>query len=120
MNKVYVYDKASKEMVLRPPRLRRGETWPHRTSGWVDAGSNEQLDEMRAIDKADGIAETEYVQGEDGLMDVIWRDRNHRKRWCEAHGQFDRDAGYSDAQPKIARGERRGFASRILGLGKGG
>lgn len=28
----------------------------------------------------------------------LFRDRNHRKRYCKAYGIFDRDGGYGDAQ----------------------
>lgn len=34
----------------------------------------------------------------DSLGRPLFRDRNHRKRYCQAYGFYDRDAGYSDAQ----------------------
>lgn len=124
MKKVYVYDKQSKEVIPlgeRGIRQRVKGAWPMRAT-MADAGTNDQLDEMRAIDKVEGIAETEYIRCNDGFLDPIWRNRNHKKRWLEAHGQFDRDAGYSDAQPKIACGgnARGGLVRRILRSSKGG
>lgn len=34
----------------------------------------------------------------DSLGRPLFRDRNHRKRYCRAYGIYDRDGGYSDAQ----------------------
>jgi len=51
---------------------------------------------MEAMAEADrlGIPTEFNEQGQ-----AVFRDRNHRKRYCEAFGYFDRDGGYSDPQP---------------------
>ncbi len=46
-----------------------------------------------------------------------FRDRDHRKRYLQAYGFFDRDAGYGDAQPKLHKG-RVPPPSRAMLLGR--
>jgi hypothetical protein len=72
-----------------------------RTDGWPMvsemAGINpDQIKEYQEFDKKMGVP-TEYTP--DG--DVVWTSRSHRKKYCEAHRLFDRNAGYSDPQPKF-------------------
>lgn len=36
----------------------------------------------------------------------VFRDRDHRKRYHQAYGFFDRDAGYGDAAPRLHKGDK--------------
>lgn len=74
-------------------RQRHGDIWPMVSAM---AGINpSQIDEFRKFDKQKGVP-TEYTP--DG--DVVFRSRRHRKEYCEAHGLYDRNGGYSDPQSK--------------------
>ena len=53
-----------------------------------------QIPEMRAFDKKHGVP-TDYSS--DG--DPEFRGPKHRRKYCEAHGLFDRNAGLSDPVP---------------------
>jgi len=62
----------------------------------VAAGVNPcQIPEMQKFDAAHGLAGTQYT----GEGDVVFTSRSHRKKYCRAHGLFDRNAGYSDPAP---------------------
>jgi hypothetical protein len=54
----------------------------------------EEVPEMMEFDRQHGV-QTEY--NEEG--DPVFTSAAHRKRYCEAHGIFDRNAGYSDPVP---------------------
>ena len=63
------------------------------------AGVNpKQIPEMRAFDKKHGVP-TDYSP--DG--DPVFRGPKHRRKYCEAHGLFDRNAGLSDPVPARCR-----------------
>ncbi len=36
----------------------------------------------------------------------VFESRTHRKRYMQAYGYFDRDAGYGDAAPRLHKGEK--------------
>ena len=72
---------------------RRHEGWPMVSEM---AGINPaQIGEYQEFDKKMGVPTDYTPEG-----DVVWRDRAHRKKYCEAHHLYDRNAGYSDPQPK--------------------
>ena len=54
----------------------------------------DEVPEMVALDNKLGVP-TEYVDG-----DPVFTSKSHRKKYCEAHGTFDRNAGFSDPKPK--------------------
>lgn len=56
----------------------------------------DEIAEMQKFDAAHGLKGTQYTR--DG--DVIFENRTHRKKYCEAHGLYDRNAGYGDPVPK--------------------
>lgn len=60
--------------------------------------SPEQVPEMQKIDKENGVP-TEYTP--EG--DPVFRSPQHRKKYCEAHGLYDRNAGLSDPVPARCR-----------------
>jgi hypothetical protein len=63
----------------------------------VAAGVNpDEIPKMRRLDARHGLGGTEYLPN----GDVVFKSRAHRKKYCQAHGLFDRDAGYGDASPK--------------------
>jgi len=67
-------------------------------AGWpmvsVAAGINpDQIGEYKEFDKKMGV-ETDYTPS----GDVVFRDRAHRKKYCEAHHLYDRNGGYGDPQ----------------------
>ncbi len=57
-----------------------------------------QIPEMREFDKKHNVP-TDYSP--DG--DPVFRGPKHRKKYCEAHGLFDRNAGLNDAVPARCR-----------------
>jgi len=57
-----------------------------------------QIPEMREFDKKHEVP-TDYT--EDG--DPVFRGPGHRRKYCEAHGLFDRNAGLSDPVPARCR-----------------
>jgi hypothetical protein len=61
----------------------------------------DQVQEAAEMDVKLGVP-TEYT--EDGRP--ILRDRDHRRRFMQAHGLFDRDAGFGDAAPQHHKGDR--------------
>jgi len=46
---------------------------------------------------------------------AILESREHRKKYCEANGMFDRDGGYGDAQPKNVTSKKRNKRSTLTG-----
>lgn len=73
-----------------------GDIWPH--ASYAAGVHHKQIPEMMEFDKKHGVP-TEYT--EDG--DPIHTSRSHRRKYHEAHGIFDRSAGYSDALPARCR-----------------
>lgn len=55
----------------------------------------DQIGEAIAVDKRKGVP-TEYTS--DGSP--IFTSRDHRRRYCEAHGFYDKSGGYSDPQKR--------------------
>ena len=60
-----------------------------------------QLAEARALDEKRGVV-TDYTP----TGEPIFRSRQHRKEYMNAHGWYDRDAGYSDAQRGSFKGDK--------------
>jgi len=56
-----------------------------------------QVPEMMKFDKEHGVS-TEYLDG-----DPQMKSPGHRKKYCEAHGLFDRNAGLNDPVPARCR-----------------
>ncbi len=73
-----------------------GDTYPY-ASGALGASPSE-IAGLMAFDKAHGVV-TEY----NSECDPVMRSKAHRKAYCEAHGFFDRNAGYSDPVPARCR-----------------
>lgn len=57
-----------------------------------------QISEMRAFDKKHEVP-TDYTS--EG--DPVFRGPRHRRKYCEVHGLFDRNAGLSDPVPAVCR-----------------
>ena len=63
------------------------------------AGVNpKQIPEMREFDKEHGVP-TDYTSEGDPIM----KSPAHRRKYCEAHGLFDRNAGLNDPVPARCR-----------------
>lgn len=77
-------------------KQHHGDTYPF--ASYAAGVSPSEVPAMREIDKKNGVP-TDY--SEDG--DPIFRTPKHRKKYCEAHGLYDRDAGYSDPVPARCR-----------------
>jgi hypothetical protein len=76
-------------------------TWPMESDA---AGVNpEQIPEAREYARSMGVP-TEY-NPETGA--AIFTSRDHRKRFCEASGLYDRNAGYGDQSPRHNMRKRR-------------
>jgi hypothetical protein len=73
--------------------------WPM-VSDAMGCGLNQEIESMATAAKL-GVP-TEYKRGQ-----AIFTSAAHRKAFCEAHGYFDRNGGYSDPQPKNKTSERR-------------
>ena len=67
--------------------------WPMASSAC--GGHPDEIPEMMAHDKKLGVSAEYNTDG-----DPIFTSKSHRKKYCEAHGIFDRNAGYGDPQPK--------------------
>jgi hypothetical protein len=52
----------------------------------------EQIEHAMGVDKGYGVPAR--YNSKTGA--VIWESPRHRREWCEAHGYYDRNAGYSD------------------------
>lgn len=77
-------------------RHRHGDIWPLHSDA---AGINpDQEKEQIAADAALGVPTAYDSEGR-----AVFTSRSHRKRYCEAHGLFDRDGGYSDPQRRGGR-----------------
>lgn len=69
-----------------------GDIWP--MESYAAGVHHKQIPEMRAFDKKHNVP-TDYTP--DG--DPVFRGPKHRRKYCEAHGLFDRNAGLSDPVP---------------------
>ena len=74
-------------------KQHHGDTYPF--ASYALGVSPEEVPAMMAFDKEHNIP-TNY----DSDGDPIMRSAGHRKKYAEAHGFYDRNAGYSDPQPK--------------------
>ena len=77
-------------------RQRHGDIWP--MESYAAGVHPKQIPEMVEFDKKHGVP-TDYTP--DG--DPVFRGPKHRRRYCEAHGLFDRNAGLSDPVPARCR-----------------
>jgi len=77
-------------------RQHHGDIWP--MESYAAGVHPKQIPEMVEFDKKHGVP-TDY--SEDG--DPVFRGPRHRRRYCEAHGLFDRNAGLSDPVPARCR-----------------
>lgn len=73
-------------------RKHKPGNWP--MESYAAGISPEEIPEFREIDKKGGIP-TDY--NSDG--DPIFRTATHRKKYCQLHELYDRNAGYSDPTP---------------------
>ena len=71
-------------------------TWP--MESYAAGVHPKQIPEMRAFDKKHEV-ETDYTP--DG--DPVFTGPKHRRKYCEAHGLYDRNAGLSDPVPARCR-----------------
>ena len=71
-------------------------TWP--MESYAAGVHPKQIPEMREFDKKHGVP-TDYTP--DG--DPRFTSPKHRRKYCEAHGMFDRNAGLSDPVPARCR-----------------
>jgi len=69
-----------------------GDIWPF--ASYAAGASPSEVPELRKVDAEHGVP-TDYSA--DG--DPIFRSAKHRKKYCEAHRLFDRNAGYGDPVP---------------------
>ena len=77
-------------------KQHHGDTYPYGSTAM--GASPSEVAGLMEFDKANGV-ETEY----NSECDPIMRSKAHRKAYCEAHGFFDRNAGYSDPVPARSR-----------------
>lgn len=75
---------------------RYGDNWP--MVSYAAGVSPDEVPAMMEVDRKHGV-ETNYTS--DG--DPIFTSPKHRKKYCEAHGLYDRNAGLSDPLPARAR-----------------
>lgn len=73
-------------------RQRYGDIWP--MASYAAGVHPKQIPEMRAFDKKHEVP-TEYTSG----GDPVFTGPKHRRKYCQAHGLFDRNAGHSDPTP---------------------
>jgi len=85
-----------RDFVAESGRQHHGDIWP--MASYAAGVHHKQIPEMRKFDREHEVP-TEYTS--DG--DPILRGPRHRKRYCEAHGLFDRNAGHSDPVPARCR-----------------
>jgi hypothetical protein len=69
-----------------------GDTYPYASAAM--GASPGEIPELRKFDKEHGVV-TNY----NSECDPIFTSKSHRKKYCEAHGFYDRNAGYSDPVP---------------------
>jgi len=68
-----------------------------------------QIKETMAFDKSRGVPTTYTGEG-----NPIFTSRGHRAKYCEAHGLYDRNAGYGDAAPKnVTQAANRNQSPRV-------
>jgi len=67
-------------------------TWP--MASYAAGISPDEIAEFRKLDRANGVP-TEYTP--DG--DPVFTSARHRREYCQAHGLYDRNAGFSDPVP---------------------
>jgi len=72
------------------------DIWP--MASYAAGVHPDDIPEMQKIDREAGVP-TEYT--EDG--DPIFRSKRHRKKYCQVHKLFDRNAGYGDPVPEKFR-----------------
>jgi len=77
-------------------RQHFGDIWP--MASYAAGVHPKQIPEMREFDKQHEVP-TDY--NEDG--DPVFKGPKHRRKYCEAHGLFDRNAGPSDPVPARCR-----------------
>ena len=77
-------------------RQYHGDIWP--MESYAAGVHPKQIPDMVKFDKEHGVP-TDY--SEDG--DPVFRGPKHRRKYCEAHGLFDRNAGLSDPVPARCR-----------------
>lgn len=77
-------------------KRHRADTWP--MASYAAGVHPKQIVETRKFDSEHEVP-TDYT--EDG--DPIFTSPAHRKKYCEAHGLFDRNAGFSDPVPARCR-----------------
>ena len=75
-------------------KQRFGDIWPY--ASYAAGVSPSEVPEMQKVDRANGVP-TEYTP--DG--DPVFRGKSHRKKYCEVHNLYDRNAGYGDAAPRF-------------------
>ena len=73
-----------------------GDIWPF--ASYAAGVHHKQVPEMKRFDRKHEVP-TDYT--EDG--DPIFKSPKHRRKYCEAHGLFDRNAGHSDPVPARCR-----------------
>ena len=76
-------------------KQRIADIWPQ--VSYAAGVHPDDVPKEMAFDKAHGVS-TEYSDG-----DPVWTSRSHRKKYCEAHRIFDRNAGYGDPVPERCR-----------------
>ncbi len=84
------------DIILTRDYLAEHREAPHAPGNWPlvsDAAGihPEQIGEFREFDKKAGVP-TDYTP--DGR--VVFTSRDHRKRYCQAHGIHDKSGGYGD------------------------
>ena len=74
-------------------KQRFGDIWPY--ASYAAGVSPSEVPMMQEIDRKNGVP-TDYSS--DG--DPIFRSKKHRKKYCEAHNLYDRNAGFGDPAPR--------------------
>lgn len=77
-------------------KQHHGDIWP--LTSYAAGVHHKQIPEMRKFDKKHEVP-TDYSS--DG--DPVFTGPKHRRKYCEAHGLFDRNAGLSDPVPARCR-----------------
>lgn len=78
--------------IYRPVSLK--VSWSRPIESYAMGVHPSQIQEARAIDEAHGVP-TDYTP--DGCPILV--SQEHRRRYAEAHGFYDRNAGYGDPVP---------------------
>ncbi len=77
-------------------KQRFGDIWPF--ASYAAGVSAAEIPAMRKIDKENGVP-TDYT----GDGDPVFTGPKHRKKYCEVHNLFDRNAGHNDPVPASCR-----------------